>query len=325
MFRANRSAVRGNHIILEIRNRMKTQLRNRSAYALVGALLLIASALQAGEPMVLAPGKGRVVVYGGTGNTQHYYDLRGNLKKFDTLHTEFVATSFGINGSYGLAPDVQLDVDIPVGYFSLTSDERFPKRSIFAPTYVGVGATYQIGHGNLSGSVSTMLKLPPGFHNGIYDDPKHPSFLSDGYMQLTTTLNFGMKSKEVWFKGMAGYNWRDEEPADEIVYRAEVGFSKVEGTGVFVSANGVVSMADVQNPMQPFYAGASGTTEELARVDGGRGLFRTIDRENYFAINAGAFVAFSDRVFLSGTYSIRLFGTNSLAMRGVYLATGYNF
>jgi hypothetical protein len=77
--------------------------------------------------------------------------------------------------------------------------------------------------------------------------------------------------------------------------------------------------------MMPFYAGASGTTAEQSRGDGGQGIFRNIDRENYFAINAGAFVSITDHIFVSGKYAVRLFGKNSLSLQGAYLGAGYNF
>ena len=293
-----------------------------------GAILAMAAAsgnVRAGEPLVLAPGTGTVFIYGGSAKASRYYNLNGDLKRYDTNQTEFNATTFGVTLRYGVIDNLELDVDIPVGYYSLTSKYRFPDRSLFSPSYYGVGATYQIGRGKVNGSISSMVKIPPGFHNGIYDDPEHPSFLSDGYLQVTSTLNFGFTFNETWFKGNVGYNWRDEEPLDEIIYNAEIGLSKVEGTGIYAGCSGVVSTGDVTQPLQPFYAGASGSTAEQLRIDGGRGRFSTIDRENFFAINAGAYVTLFDRYVIAGNYAVRLFGKNSLALQGAYLGVGYNF
>jgi hypothetical protein len=289
------------------------------------AFMALTAGARAGDPEIIAAKKLRTYIYGGSARASRYYNLDGDLKRYDTLGTDFVATTFGLTAAYGLLDDLQLDLDLPVGYYSLTSKSRFPDRSIISPSYYGIGATYQVSRGKVNASVSSMLKVPPGFHKGIYDDPKHPTFLSDGYLQLTTTLNFGFMLKETWFKGSAGYNWRDEEPLDEIVFNAEIGVSKVEGTGIFVGCSGVVSTGDVTHPLMPFYTGASGSTEEQNRGDGGQGVFRTIDRENYFAINAGAFVSITDQIFISGKYAVRLFGKNSLSLQGAYLGAGYNF
>jgi hypothetical protein len=296
------------------------------ALAAVGLIMLASTpSAHAGDPQVKPPKKGTVYIYGGAARASRYYNLNGDLKRYDTLGTDFSATTFGLSANYGLIENLELNLDVPIGYYNLTSKSRFPDRSILSPSYYGIGATYQISDGKLNSSVSTMLKIPPGFHKGIYDDPAHPTFLSDGYLQLTTTLNFGFNLKETWFKGSAGYNWRDEEPLDEIVYNAELGMSKVEGTGIFVGCSGVVSTGDVTQPLMPFYTGASGNAEEQTRGDGGQGIFRTIDRENYFAINAGAFVSITEHISISGKYAVRLFGKNSLSLQGAYLGVGYSF
>ncbi|MBS1911747.1 MAG: hypothetical protein JST22_07160 [Bacteroidetes bacterium] len=300
-------------------------LQTAAGACILCALLFLAQCLYAGNPIVQPKGKGELTIYGGSSSTTGYYDVNGVMKRFDTLATEFTATTFGMNMTYGLTDDVQLDLDVPLGYYSITSKALHPKRSIFSITYYGVGATYQLSRGKVSSSISGMVKVPPGFHHGIYDDPNHPTFLSDGYFQIGGAFNFGFNMKETWIKGHVGYNWRDEEPADEIVYGAEVGFSKVEGTGIYVKVDGVVTTADVTQPLEPFYAGTSGPPSSLERLDGGRGIFRTIDREDYTALTAGAFVGISSHVFLSGSYTLRLFGNNTLDLKGAYLGAGYKF
>ena len=303
-------------------------MRVRLYTPLLSAMLLLFSLpgiATAGDPVVTPARKGIVSIYGGAARASSYYNIDGRLKRFDTVQTDFSMLLFGLTMNYGLTDWLELNLDVPVNYSKLTSNGRFPERSIFAPAYYGIGATYQLSTGKVNSSLSSMVKIPRGFHQGIYDDPEHPSFLSDGFFQVTTALNFGFNYKELWFKGSAGYNWRDEEPLDEIVYNAEVGLSKVEGTGIFVGFNGVVSTGDVAQPLRPFYAGASGTIEDQQQVDGGRGEFRTIDRENYFAINAGAFVEVTDNIVLSGRYAVRLFGANSLVLQGGYLGAGYKF
>jgi hypothetical protein len=300
-----------------------------SYYRILPAVLLLLTnvlpLLAGGGAFTLEEGEGRANIYGGTAAAKNYYDIDGNLRLFDSVQTQFSATTFGITVDYGLTGALELNFDMPVGYYQLTSKSLFPDRTIVAPAYIGLGATYRITPDKLSTSVSTMLKVPPGFHSGIYDDPEHPTFLSDGYFQWTTMLNVGFKHDDVWVKGSAGYNWRDEEPLDEILYSMEVGLSRVEGTGIFVGAGGVVTTGDVTKPLRPFYAGASGDIEERSRRNGGTGRFSTIDRENYFAVNAGAFVDITSSISLNGRYIVRLFGANSLLLQGGYLGIGYKF
>jgi len=299
-------------------------------YFIASLLIIIVSIaagsdLRAGEPITSAKGKGIIAIYGGSARATSYYNIRGVLRRYDTLNTDFVVTTFGLWGNYGLTDDLQLDFDMPVNYCGISSEDRFPDRSIFQLAYIGVGGTYQITRGALNSSLSAMAKIPAGFHRGIYDDPEHPSFLSDGMFQVTTSLNLGFTYDKVWVKGSAAYNWRDEEPLDEILYALEVGLSKIEGTGIFVGCSGVVSTGDVTMPLRPFYAGASGDAVELGRYDGGTGRFSTIDRENFLAVNAGAYVDIFDQLVVSGKYTVRLLGTNSLALQGAYLGVGYKF
>jgi len=279
----------------------------------------------AGDPIVLAKGDGSIVVYGGAVWADHFYTIDGDLRRFDTVGSTFSAAIFGTTVRYGIAEGIELNAEIPVGYLSLKSQERFPDRSIFAPVFVGIGGTLRMLESPLNASIDAMLKIPPGFHRGIYDDPDHPSFLSDGYLQGDIGLNVGARLETAWLKGRIGYAWRDEEPVDELRCSLQVGLTRVEGTGIYVAFEGVVPLADVTKPARPFYAGASGTAEQTGRLDGGTGAFVTIDRESYMGLVAGAYVNITQSIMLTGNYSIRLFGRNSLALGGAFLGVGYTF
>lgn len=303
------------------------QVRTRHYITLAHLLLLTASrSLQAGDPIILDPGKGSVVIYGGSLSADHFYDIQGDLRRFDTNNTRFSAVLFGTTCRYGLTNRIELSAELPLAYLSLTSRSRFPDRSIFAPSYLGLGGAVQLTRGEIfNASADIMLKIPPGFHNGIYDDPNHPSFLSDGFFQATAGTNVSLWTDPILLKGRMAYNWRDEEPVDEFQYSLSAILTRVEGTGIHVGFDGVVPLADVTQPLLPFYAGASGTAEQIGRIDGGTGRFATIDREFYIALNAGAYVNITGSIVISGNYSIRLAGTNSLALGGAFLALGYSF
>lgn len=281
--------------------------------------------LCAGDPVVLAPGTGSVVIYGGAVSADHFYTIDGDLRRFDTNGTGFSAVTFGLTLRYGIIDGMELNGELPISSLSVTSLMRFPDRSIFAPAYLGLGGTVRLLESPLNASADLMLKIPPGFHRGIYDDPEHPSFLSDGFFQVSAGLNLGAWLDPVWLKGRLAYNWRDEEPVDEALYAIQIGVTRVEGTGIHVGVDGVIPLDDVARPARPFYAGASGSPEQLGQIDGGTGRFATIDRESYLALAAGAYVDITSAVTLSGNYTIRLFGQNSLALAGAFLGIGYAF
>jgi len=298
------------------------------AAIIVGMVLALAAHTPVkgqGDAFLQEKGKGEVWMYGGGGSIRNYFNVDGNQRLFDSLETSFLFLTLGTSLDYGLLDRLELNVSIPIGYYAISSLSRFPDRSIFAPVWYGVGLTYQITRGRLLTAVSSQVKIPPGFHDGIYDDPNHPTFLSDGYWQFTNSASIGFSAGDFWFKGSGGYNMRGEEPADEIIYSAQVGLSRIEGTGIYVGVEGVTSTEDASKPVRAFYAGAAGSEEEKLRQDGGTGRFSTIDRENYFTVKPGAFVSISDHITLSAEYSVRLLGVNSLALRGFYIAAGYRF
>lgn len=306
----------------------RTHVQAQRAHLFNFLLLLLVTAVtgaRADAPIILAPGKGMVRLYSTWGSTNTFHRADGELRLFDTVGTSFSTTIVGLTADYGLANNLELNLDMPIGYFSLTSKERFPSRSLLQLMYLGIGATYQLSRERLITSISSMAKIPSGFHQGIYDDPNHPTFLSDGYFQWTTMFNVGFNYKQVWMKGGVGYNFRAEEPADEVPYNIQLGFSRVEGTGIYIGGHGVISTADVTQPLKPFYAGASGDDDALYISDGGSGRFSTIDRESYFAVDAGAYVEIASRFKLDGSYAVKLFGSNTLNLQMALLGVSYSF
>ncbi len=274
---------------------------------------------------VQKPGDLFVHVFGGAQRSNTIYTADGDSRLFDTLGTSYSAVLFGPSVDYGVIDGLEVNVDMPIGYLSVTSDEKFPDRSIFAPLFIGVGATGDLTAGEFVFGLSSMIKLPSGWHRGIYDDPEHPSFLSDGYLQWTTLARAGFSHDKVRASASVGYNWRDEEPLDEIAYSAQIGLESVRGSGVFVGVDGVQSTGDVTNPLRPFYAGSSGSAEQLLQSDGGSGRLLSIDRENYTAVSAGAYATVFDRLVIDGRYELRLSGANTIALQGAFLGVGYTF
>ncbi|MCE2502956.1 MAG: hypothetical protein J4G05_02690 [Chlorobi bacterium] len=259
------------------------------------------------------------------GSTRDYFNVDGQTRLFDSVKTTFTAFTLGLSADYKIIKNLEANVELPIGYYTLTSESRFPDRSIFAPAWFGVGLTYGMPFGRFRTAVSSMVRIPPGFHNGIYDDPNHPTFLSDGYLQFLNILHFGYAGDEFWLKGSIGYNVRTEEPVDEIVYYGQAGISRVEGAGIFVGFGGVLATEDASQPLRPFYAGADGTESEKLRQDGGTGRFTTIDREDYIALQPGGFVQLNQHLTLSAQYQVKLFGVNTFRLNSFSVAAGWKF
>ena len=93
----------------------------------------VCSRALANGPIILEPGKGFVHIYGGAGTTGNYYNIDGVVKPFDSVETKFSAIMFGVNFNYGVIDGLELNLELPMGYFSVTSAQKFPDRSIFSP------------------------------------------------------------------------------------------------------------------------------------------------------------------------------------------------
>lgn len=309
-------------------NRQKKMNVRCSAVLLITAVIALLNTNHAhgqGDAFLQEKGKGEVWVYFGGGSTRNYFNVDGNQRLFDSLGTSFLMLGAGASLDYGILDNLEANISLPVSYYRLTSEALFPDRSILTPDWLGLGLTYQIIQSPVAASVSSQVRIPPGFHDGIYDDPNHPTFLSDGYFQFINSLNLGFQLDNIWFKGSAGYNVRGEEPVDEILYSAQIGLTRVEGTGIFLGIEGGIATEDASQPLRPFYAGATGSDSEKLRQDGGTGTFRTIDREDYFSVMPGFFVELNDELLVSARYVVRLAGVNTIALRGLYAGVGYRF
>ena len=95
--------------------------------------------------------------------------------------------------------------DIPFGHYNFfASDSLHNFSDQLTPhfIYVGIGGRYAIwrsGHSVLS--VSDMLHIPPGFHLRLYNDSQYP-FLSDGYVENISAMEFGTTVQWGWFEGI---------------------------------------------------------------------------------------------------------------------------
>ncbi len=267
-------------------------------------------------------GEGEIWIYGGGGSTKTIYDADGTQRLFDTAGTRFGAYALGVDFDYGLTDRIELNASLPLGWFTLRSENNFPDRSIVAPAYLGLGGTVAITEGDFRSALALQLRIPPGFHDGIYDDPNHPSFLSDGWFEVRTTLAGAYAGSGYWLKGGATYGWRAEEPEDEIVLTAQAGLNRVEGTGIFIGAEWVMSLGDPSNPARPFYAGSDGDSGEFT---GGTGRMTSNAEEEYLVLAPGAYFDFLKDWTISTQYRLRLVGTHTIRLNALYLAVGHRF
>ena len=305
--------------------------RSMGAAGMAGALIAFLFLLPAGptaslfgqsDAFLQEEGAWEVWISGGGGSTTTLFDTDGTQRLFDTAGTTFGAWGLSVSADYGISDRLELNLSLPIGYYTLTSDRRFPDRSILAPAWLGIGATWGITTGEIRTAAGVEVRIPHGFHQGIYDDPNHPSFLSDGFLEVRGSLMAAYATPKFWIKGSAGYALRGEEPVDELFGSVQVGHSSVAGTGIFIGVEGVTSTSDPSEPTRPFYAGADG---DLTEFSGGVGRMRTIEREAYLTVAPGAFFDLRENLTISTQYRLRLLGVHTVRLNGLFAGVGLRF
>lgn len=262
----------------------------------------------------------------GSVSADHYYGVNGDLRRFDTSGTTYNRIFVHPSARYGLGGRFDVSLALPYTYERLTSTERFPERSIARLASVDLGAGWtalntRSESNAINLAVRGSLSIPTGFHNGIYDDPEHPSFFDDGAMEGELGFAGVYATSEIQLGLKTGYRMRGEELEDVIPWSLGLDMTRIEGAAIGVSAFGVFSAKDPSQPGHEFYAGTS--TSEQSAIDGGRGILRRPDRESYVAIRAGASVDIGDMWNLAAHYAVRLAGTNSFGLSGAWLTLGY--
>ncbi len=206
----------------------------------------------------------------------------------------------GLYAEYGLSDDVTLLLDVPFGRFALheaysdggisLDGETRADFSITQAVYYGIGARWKINTGKGVTSLVLMAKIPPGFHNGVANDP-HP-FLSDGAMQIGGGLEFGYPFKESWMGSSILYNHRFEDLSDELFVHVEVGAKNIPNTFIKI-------YVDILQSMSSF------PTNEKFNPR------RSILQENYVSAGAAFGLYVSDNWFLDLGYDARFIGKNT--------------
>lgn len=260
------------------------------------------------------------------GKTSSYYGIDGSTRLFDIIGTTLTSVTLTNKIDLKLTSNLTANMELPLNYIYLISDSLFPERSILNIKHFGIGLTYSfLNSSNFVLGFSSMFKIPNGFHQGLYNDTKYLSFWGDGYFQFNSNGIIKYKLEDQFIKFTLGYNWRDEEAKDEILYKVEAGTSKTKGTGLLLFCEGVVSTKNPANPSKAFYPGSSGESYNNEVTQGGDGKFYMIESENYTSLGAKVIVYLTNDLFLDGSYSIKLFGVNTLLLNQANFGIGYPF
>jgi len=206
-------------------------------------------------------------------------------------------------GEWGATKDLTLIGDVPFGHFEFTANDSLHNYTDqLTPhfVYVGIGGRYAVLHTEHAIlSLSTMFHIPPGFHRGLYNDSQYP-FLSDGYFENISAVEFGVTNKWGWFEALLAYHARDEDPVNQLEIQATAGFSSrkdisVKCTVGVMKTLGPLPAMDV-NPEQ------------------------TLAQENYMWIAAQMMITLPGGAVVAPSLYLRLLGGHTMEFSGGGLA-----
>lgn len=231
---------------------------------------------------------------------------------------DFSAIMAGFYAEYGITDKFTLIADMPFGYFSLTETYETDKdtssttylqkplrqeKSLSTFTYYGIGGRYMLYDNKSVVSISAGIRIPPGGTNGIFADTLGMPFLSDGAFQEWLGVEIGLPFSDGWFESELKYTGRHEELRDELTFHVEYGNKSVEEIMLKFSL-------DITQGL--------GSRKDIPTFD----TRRTILVENFGAISMGIIIQATEKLFVEGSYQVRLFGENTWALNGTFGGIG---
>lgn len=268
-------------------------------------------------------GKIDVKLFGGKTSASSFFDLDGNQKteinniSLDTFLFTYEEYTYGIKAEYSLTDELTLFSEIPLKYYTLgekkdttyfdSLDNPYSTKlnrgeyTLFQPAYYSLGARYLLYKKFAYFGISAELKIPPGFYNGVLDDPQY-EFLSDGALEVNGGFLLGVKFAKSWMESQVIYKFRGEELNDLLFIHTELGLSTVPGTKLkgffdFYQSFGTFSGV-VFNPE------------------------KTILIENKFDVGVYFSIFVNDNLYGEFSYKVNLLGINSMSTGGYLVGIG---
>ena len=199
-------------------------------------------------------------------NTGSYYDKEGDLisRQTDTSRESAPDYTFELSNisvqtfiEYSFTDDISAYFHLPLSYYKLketylndtvTGGSREPRAdfSLFQPSFFAIGGKYRLSDDDFMPYAIAEFRIPPGFHQGILDDPDYP-FLSDGAFEFLGTIGSNLGFKESWLEASVTYNYRAEELRDQLIFYLEGGLKTVPGTRLGVFGTYFQSLGDMDD------------------------------------------------------------------------------
>ncbi len=260
-------------------------------------------------------------------------DYVGNFTTDTTLDTsvskfttDYRKSTWSVFGSYSPMENFEIRAEIPFSFYSLDESylyytnyeliDKVPGRvfdmsssrihkgevSLFRVDHLQLGASYDLQREKSIFGLDADVKIPLGIDNASGDSAK--SFLQDNPFEMIAGTHFGFDFKKAEILGYLKYRYIDNQPNDMFIIGTNFSLKTVENTRLSF-------MAEFGRLMGEF---------DKSKVFSTRA---TPLQENYADVGCGFRIDFSQSLFAEFSYKLRLGGTNTWGIGGVYIKSGY--
>lgn len=226
---------------------------------------------------------------------------------------EFREYGLNIGANYKLTNRFVAGIELPISVYTLNekyhqgdttiTDGNYQKGdySIARFKYYGLKGQFLLDSGILTSTTDLELRIPMNFSNGIQSGT-NPIQIYQAYEILAgygVNLNLG----NGWLQGKVKYNYRTGDFRDRLMEMIEAGFTTVPGTYLKAFLEASQSLASYDKAVE-FYPG------------------KTILQDDYYALGIAFNIIFNNGFYTNFSYSIRLYGKNTMNLGSFNFNTG---
>ncbi|MFH1051779.1 MAG: hypothetical protein V1779_12730 [bacterium] len=191
---------------------------------------------------------------------------------------------------------------VNITYDSISYKKQTADYSLFQTSYFSIGGRYKFYSKLAYVAALAELRIPPGFHQGIQNDPDY-TFLSDGALEIHTGFLLGIKFEKGWLESAFSYHYRGEELVDYVNIHTEFGLTTVPGSKLGAQLDFIQSLGNFNEAVE-FEPRLTTLQENLLQAGFMFQLFIT------------------DNWYVDFSYKVNLIGKNALNKSGYLIGAG---
>lgn len=227
---------------------------------------------------------------------------------FDFYHTCVI-----IQARYYLDEQFKIFINIPISFFELEEKyfrDKYGYRdgkqnyTLNRVDNVELGISKLWNIGSITTGFASSIRIPTGFHYGLYDDPNY-SFLSDGALEFLLETEMDIKLKQYSFENDFILNFRGEEFKNCVIWNSGIGLHTVPNTKLKLFSEIHLSTEKFTNQTRPLVPN------------------QEVSQENNYYAGAQLTLLFSRELYTKFGYKVSLYGKNSWKKGTAYFQVLY--